>query len=203
MITIKNLTNLYTLAADESLTQPTEIHLAHDSNAAIAVYDGEPDVEYACLDDLLGEHTIDADLHRGEPGGGSKPGFATAPPMGEQRRDGRVVSKREPFTADEIATVKTQLEAGERAATVARMLGRSAKSVRKHAERLGIQLHIGRRPSPPAERRNPRYFRCTDDQYAALNRHLAAANVASIGDLAIGVARGELAVLPTKAEGGV
>jgi hypothetical protein len=58
--TIKNLTDLHTLAADESLTQPIEIHLADDGQAT-AVYDGAPDVGYACLADLLGEHTIDAE----------------------------------------------------------------------------------------------------------------------------------------------
>ena len=59
MTTIQT-TDLHTIASDETLTQPIEIHLM-DNGTALAVYDGASDVEYTDLDSLLSQHTIDVD----------------------------------------------------------------------------------------------------------------------------------------------
>jgi hypothetical protein len=47
-------------AVDETIRQPIEIHLG-PTGTALAVYDGEPDEQYADLDSLLDAHTLDSD----------------------------------------------------------------------------------------------------------------------------------------------
>lgn len=47
------------VSLDPSLTLPIEIHTSGDYDYALAVYDGEEDVCYATLSDLIEAHKID------------------------------------------------------------------------------------------------------------------------------------------------